>query len=294
MRFPALALLAVVACAPAARTDDPAPAGAAAGAGAAPSSADATPTTEREGRGRAMLLEPRPYSRIVVQRVDTVSMQLPAGSQVQTFDRTAYLSAIAERSGDGWSMTFVLDSVNAGAGSFLPPDSLEAATGTRWTAQLRPDGQLVDLAMDTVRGRPRSGVGDQTTRTIEVLFPVLPDEGARPGGAWSDSVETRIETGGFDVIERGLVRYTAQDEGAGMRVTGEGAFRQEGSGTQFGQELAMSGEGRRTITYRLDGRGQLLGAEGTDSAELEIIVPAMGQTVPLSQKSRFDVVISGR
>jgi hypothetical protein len=286
-------LVSAAACAPAA-TGGPAPAPAGAPPAAAAPAADGAATTEREGRGRALRLQPDPHARIVVQRVDTVSMELPAGSQVQTFERAAYITSIAERSGEEYRMTFVLDSVVAEAGSFLPPDSLTAAAGSRWTARLRPDGQLLDLTLDSVRGRPRTGVGDQTARTLEVLFPVLPAEGVRAGAAWSDSVSTRIETGGFNVTERGLVRYTAADGAGGIQVVGTAALRQEGSGSQFGQELEMSGEGSRTITYRLDANGRLLGASGTDGAALQIIVPAVGQTVPLTQNSRFDVTITAR
>lgn len=259
--------------------------------------ADGAPAgaVEREGRGDAVLVAPHPHASIVVHRVDTVSMDLPAGTQVQAFERTAYLSAVAERSGDAHQMTFVLDSIVAPEGSFLPADSLAAAAGTRWTARLLPDGQLVDLAMDTVRGRPRTAVGEQTTRILEVLYPVLPEDGAKAGGAWSDSVETRTQTSGFEVTERGTVSYQAATQGrGGLQITGRGTFRQEGSGTQFGQELEMSGTGERSITYRLDGNGRLVGAEGTDGAVVEIIVPAVGQTVPLTQNSRFEITIAAR
>ena len=293
----AVALIFAAACAPAAGggADDPAPArGPAVPAPAPAGEAEAGASTEREGRGRAVMLQPHPDARIVVQRVDTISMELPAGSQVQTFQRTAYISSVAERSGDEYRMTFVLDSVVADSGSFMPPDSLAAAAGSRWTARLLPDGQLLDLTLDSLRGRPRSGVGDQTARTIEVLYPVIPPEGVRAGAVWSDSVNTRVETSGFNVHERGLVRYTASEGGGGLRVVGTGTLRQEGSGTQFGQELEMSGEGNRSITYRLDDNGQLLGASGTDAAMLEIIVPAVGQTVPLTQNSRFDVTVTAR
>ena len=251
-------------------------------------------TTEREGDGRALMLDPHPHAAIVVRRVDTVAMELPAGSQVQAFERTAYISSVAERSGDDYAMTFVLDSVVAGAASFLPADSIEAARGTRWTGRLLPDGQLVDLKMDTTRGRPRTGVGDQTTRTLEVLYPVLPEDGVRAGAAWSDSVDTQIETGGFSVNERGVIRYTAVERGGALELTGRGTLRHEGSGSQFGQELEMTGEGTRAITYRLDRGGRLVGASGTDGAALEIIVPAMGQTVPLTQNSTFEITVAPR
>jgi hypothetical protein len=292
-RLLAVSVLLAAACAPASSGGArPAPAGAP--SGPAPAPTDAGATTEREGRGTALLLQPHPHARIVVQRVDTVSMELPAGSQVQTFQRTAYISSVAERSGDGYQMTFVLDSVVADAGSFLPPDSLAAAAGSRWTARLLPDGQLLELTLDSTRGRPRTGVGDQTARTLEVLYPVLPPEGVRAGAVWNDSVNTTVETSGFNVTERGLVRYTASAAAGGVQVVGTGALRQEGSGMQFGQELEMSGEGTRTITYRLDGNGRVLGARGTDGASLQIIVPAVGQTVPLTQNSRFDVTITAR
>lgn len=289
----AAALLITGACASASGGGpEPAAAGPVTPAPAAPAADGAT--TEREGSGRALLLEPHPHASIVVHRVDTVEMELPAGSQVQAFDRTAYISAVAEPTGDAYQMIFVLDSVIADSGSFLPPDSLAAAAGSRWTARLLPDGQLLDLTLDSTRGRPRTGVGDQTARTLEVLYPVLPEEGVRAGAVWSDSVSTRIEAGGFNVDEQGLIRYTATEGGRGLQVVGTGTLRQEGSGMQFGQELAMSGEGTRRIVYRLNEAGQLLGAEGTDGASMQIIVPAVGQTVPLTQNSRFDVTITAR
>lgn len=290
----ALALLLTAACAPGvAQPEGPAPADPANGAAAQPEAGAAV--AEREGRGDAVELQPDPHAIITIRRVDTVSMQLPTGSQVQVFERAAYLTAVAEQGGDAHRMTFTLDSVVAAPGGFLPPDSLTAARGTRWTARLLPDGRLVDLAMDTVRGAGRTGVGDQTTRMLDVLYPTLPPDGVRAGAAWSDSVATTTETGGFSITETGVIQYTASSgDAGGFVVVGEGVLDQDGSGMQFGQELAMSGQGRRTITYRLDRNGRLAGASGTDSAELEIIVPAVGQTVPMSQSSRFDVTIAAR
>lgn len=285
------AALVLAACAPAGGGNDPIPAAPAAGGTPAVPARPGEAAEESTGRGRAVRLDPHPYARIVITRQDTAAMQLAVGTQQQTFDRTMYFTSIAERAGEGHRVTFVLDSVRAAAGTFYPADSIQAAEGSRWTATLHPTGRLADLQLDTLRGRRRSAVGEQAMRMLEILYPVTPEAGVRGDASWTDSVRNRYQAGGLDVTERGLVRYRAAPGADGFEVTGEGRMTQEGTGTQFGQQLEMSGDGTRRVVYRIDGDGRLLGATGSDSAELEIIVPAVGQTVPVSQSGAFTATV---
>ena len=65
------------------------------------------------------------------------------------------------------------------------------------------------------------------------------------------------------------------------------SYHVEGSGTSFGQELSIQGDGTATGTHRLSAEGRLLEASVGDSVGMAISVPAVGQTVPTVVTSRY-------
>jgi hypothetical protein len=62
------------------------------------------------------------------------------------------------------------------------------------------------------------------------------------------------------------------------------------------QELEMSATGTRTGVHRLGLDGVLVSAQGTDTGEMTISVPALGQTVPITRSSTYAItpLASGR
>ena len=224
-------------------------------------------------------------------RHDSLSLQLPGGaSQQQLIDRTAYLNLSLVPDTGGYQVTIVLDSLEASVGG-VPAvlDSLVPAWGTRWTGTLRPDGELSALTADR-----STTLGDQVGGTLRNLFPALPPGGVRVGMEWADTTDVPVRADAFDAAERGITRYRAvesDDQRArkAIKLESSGSYERTGKGMQFDQQLEMSGAGTRTAVHYLGPDGFLLSGRGSDSGDMTITVPAVGQTVPVKQAGSYTV-----
>ncbi len=224
-------------------------------------------------------------------RHDSLSLQLPGGaSQQQLIDRTAYLDVSLVADTGGYQVTIVLDSLEASAGG-VPAvlDSLIPAWGTRWTGTLTPDGELSALTADR-----STTLGDQVGGTLRSLFPALPPGGVRIGMEWEDTTDVPIRADAFDAAERGITSYRAvesDEERArkAIKLESNGSYERTGKGMQFDQQLEMSGTGTRTAVHYLGPDGFLLSGRGSDSGDMTITVPAVGQTVPVKQTGSYTI-----
>jgi hypothetical protein len=226
-----------------------------------------------------------------LNRHDSLTLQLPGGaSQQQLIDRTAYLRVTLVRDPAGYFATIVLDSLQSTVGGVpAVPDSILPARGTRWTATLTPDGKLSALQADR-----SSTIGDQVGSNLRALFPALPPGGVRAGMEWTDSSEVPIRADAFDAIEHSMTHYRSMDSDdpnakKAIKLESSGTFQRTGKGTQYDQKLEMTASGMRTSVYYLNPDGSLASARGSDSGDMTITVPAVGQTVPVKQSGSYSI-----
>jgi hypothetical protein len=247
-----------------------------------------TPTATTPGGG--LLYRPTPAASYAYQRRDSLALQLPGGAtQVQQFNRTAFLTVSLAPEGAAYRATIHLDSLRQEAGGTLPADSLLRAEGTRWTGLVSAEGKLTDLRPDR-----SSGVIDQIGGSLPALFPVLPPGGVREGLAWSDTAQRTLKADAFDATERAATDYRAvKSDGRALVIESLTAFQRAGKGSQPTDPMEMASQGTRHGTYRF-GDGGVLSAEGADSAEMTITVPAVGQTVPVSQRATWRINAVGK
>jgi len=224
-------------------------------------------------------------------RHDSLTLQLPGGAnQQQLIDRTAYLRVTVAPDTNGYLATIVLDSVQASLGGVpASPDSILPARGTRWTASLKPDGELSTLKADR-----NTTLGDQIGSNLRALFPSLPAEGVRAGMTWTDTTEVPIRVDAFDAVEHSLTSYRASESDdprarKALKLESTGRFQRSGKGTQYNQQLEMTASGTRSAVYYLNSDGTLALARGTDSGDMTITVPAVGQTVPVKQSGTYTI-----
>ncbi|HXE58395.1 MAG TPA: hypothetical protein VNK43_10375 [Gemmatimonadales bacterium] len=252
--------------------------------------------------GRAVTYRPT-RGHYVFQRRDSVTIDVPnAGVQTQTLGRTAFLGVEVVDSAGGYRLRITLDSVRADSGVQIPAAALDSLRGTRWSARMSPAGELSEFRVQSVAGGPETPVdsaqvtalGAQLASEFARIFPVLPQGGATVGARWTDTTETPTRSQGLELVERSAVEYVApeaeQREGvAAIRVESRASFTRQGAGTQFGQQVEMSGGGVRTAVNYIALDGRLLESTGTDSATLTVTVPAVGQSVPVHQQGTFVV-----
>jgi hypothetical protein len=115
---------------------------------------------------------------------------------------------------------------------------------------------------------------------------------------WSDTNSYRVVADAFPGTETVAMEYRATEgEAPGGRdaieLESEGTYRRSGTRVQGEQELEMTASGTRTASHRLATEGTLLSAQGVDQGEMTITVPAVGQTVPVTQSSTYRISSSG-
>jgi hypothetical protein len=183
----------------------------------------------------------------------------------------------------------VLDSLRALATAEpVAPDSLALLRGLRWVATLSSTGQLSNLTVNR-----STTMGNQLTHHLRLLFPVLPAGGARAGAEWSDSVSFPLKADAFNATEQAKSSYRALDDGKGLKIESRGTYRRSGSEIRREDRLDMTATGKREGVAVFARDGRLLSAEGQDVGDMTIVVPSVGQTVPVNQWSRYQIRASG-
>jgi hypothetical protein len=262
-----------------------------AGGPGGPTPEPGTPTTPGAPLPSGIVYLPVRDAAYALQRHDSLTLQLPGGaSQLQLIDRTAYLRVTVARDTAGYQASIVLDSVMSSVGGVpAVPDSIIPARGTRWMATLTPEGKLSTLKADR-----SSTLGDQVGSNLRSLFPGLPAGGARIGMEWTDTTNVPIRADAFDAVERSVTSYRASDSDEprakkAIKVESSGSYQRTGKGTQYDQQLEMTASGSRMAVHYLYPDGTLALARGTDSGDMTITVPAVGQTVPVKQAGSYSI-----
>ncbi len=253
---------------------------------------DAPPPPEG-GHGPAVGYSPVRGAAYRLEHRDSLVLQYPGGqTQTQARDRVAFLHlTLAETPGQGaYSVAVTLDSLVAlESGTPVPADSVAAARGTVWNGTLSRVGTLSPLKPD------RSGtLTDELAGHLRLLFPALPQGGVREGMQWTDSTQYPLVSDAFSGTESSVTVYRAADrqETEGREtipLETSSKYNRSGKRVQGEQELEMTASGTRSGVHRLGLDGVLVSAQGTDTGEMMISVPALGQTVPITRSSTYAV-----
>jgi hypothetical protein len=111
---------------------------------------------------------------------------------------------------------------------------------------------------------------------------------------WTDTTDIPIRADAFDAIERSLTTYRAMESDdprakRAIKLESNGSYQRTGKGTQYDQQLEMTASGTRLAVHYLYPDGTLAFARGTDSGDMTITVPAVGQTVPVKQAGTYSI-----
>jgi hypothetical protein len=253
----------------------------------------AAPPPAEEGRGPAVTYRPVSGAAYRLEHRDSLVFQYQGGaSQTQTRDRVALVHlTIAEAPARGsYLVTVRLDSLEAlESGNPVPADSVAAALGTTWSGTLSSVGTLSELKPD------RAGtLTAELAGHLRLLFPALPEGGVREGMQWTDSASYPLVSDAFTGNEQAVTVYRASDK---EEIAGQEAilletsskYSRTGNRVQGEQELEMTASGTRSGVHRLSTDGVLVSAQGTDTGEMTVSVPAVGQTVPITRSSTYAV-----
>ena len=211
----------------------------------------------------------------------------------QTADVQSYWrfgTTMSSADGGGRTVEVVHDSLSIVSVS-QPDSDFSALYGKPVRIVMDERGTVTDVILpDSV---PDSASRLDLTSTYRGFFPILPAEPVEEGGAWSDTVNVKTNQNGLDMTIQRVNHYTARGsaEYAGqtaMQIDYTAEVSLEGSGSQQGADISLSGEGTGSGSfYFLPDPGLYLG--GTETSEVKMdafVVVGGGQNlvIPIVQQ----------
>lgn len=228
--------------------------------------------------------------RYALLRRDSIVATMPTGeTQTQVLGRTAFVTITWIAADTGTRITTMVDSVAADTGLTNFTASIDSARGLRWTALRLPNGRLTALSIG--RG---SLVGDQIRDQIQLIYPVLPVEGARPGASWTDSTTRPTRVSAFEANETALsssVAEPAANSAGVLEIVTVRVRTASGTGTQFNQPMTVQASGADSLVYHIAADGRVLEVSGNRNTDLVVQLPSIGQSVPAHEASSLRMTL---
>lgn len=190
---------------------------------------------------------------------------------------------------DGNRLQIAMDSVVVVLGQKIAPSVLDSARDATFELKVSSTGPSGDLR--TSAATPLVG---QIAAGVRLLFPQLPDDGAGSGDVWSDSTSYDIRLDAFDATETASRQSKATRRGSGtVRVEGVERLTRRGSARRDGREMGISGSGVRQVTYDLVPEGWVSFLIARDSLDLVVTVPDSPAPVPVRWRSTIIARLRG-
>lgn len=229
-------------------------------------------------------------ARYQLSRRDSIAVSMPSGeSQLQISVTTAFTTLVWTATDSGTRMSASVDSLVADRDFPLPFAQIDSVRQARWTFLRTANGRISEVS-----GGPASLRGDQVRDQLLLLFPPLPEGGARPGATWSDSAFFPARVSAFEATEQADVLVQAAPLAGprgSLNVTVTRARTASGEGTQFGQAITVRATGVDSLDAVLGPDGRVLDVTGTRTTDLVVDLPAIGQSVPAHQVSFLRAIL---
>jgi len=139
---------------------------------------------------------------------------------------------------------------------------------------------------------PESAARLDLTATYRGFYPVLPVEPVEEGRTWSDTMNVKTVQSGLDMTIQRVNHYTARGRAVyvgrdALQVDYTTELSIEGSGTQQGADISLSGDGTGTGSFYFQpDPGLYLGGTETSEVKMDAFVVADGQNllIPIVQQ----------
>jgi hypothetical protein len=234
--------------------------------------------------------------RYVVHRRFHIEQSFGGAPQVQDLGASFFISSTITGPADssGYPATFAVDSVHADSG--MPPplvDNLSKVRALVFSGRLASQGEFHgSAASDSAVARNLT----QLLGSFHDFLPRIPREGAKVGGAWSDTLSWTQRGGGAEVTRQTIQQSSApawetRNGTRSLRLEASATYTVTGSGQNGGQFFQIGGTGTTSGRSYLAEDGRFVGGEAQDSASLTLTLPAQGLTIPVTQVLRSTVTV---
>ena len=191
---------------------------------------------------------------------------------------------ISAKGKDTLQLMYVIDSASSSNAALAA--QISKVVGDTIRSSISPIGQMFSFLppSDSADG---SAQQYQEFKTFLIRFP---SQSPKAGQAWVDTTTTPFDNQG---IQGSATVITASKILGDTSYGGEKAWRVErkstvvlnGSGTAQGQSMVLEGTGSADEMRYISSKGLVLGATGTESSDINVSIPAMGATIPITRNS---------
>ena len=182
---------------------------------------------------------------------------------------------------------FVIDSIGLGGRptAGISQAHVDSARGATYHATLSTAGRLSGFSGGEGAG---SVATELTDRVLQQFFPLLPDEGVRPGARWADTVDSRMSINGIEhevllASSHEALQWTSHAGRRALHILSTSSYTFSGSGTQAGHTFTIEGRGRRHAHKYIGDDGRYLGLVSADTSEGEARVLDLDIVIPIRQ-----------
>jgi hypothetical protein len=225
-------------------------------------------------------------SQYKVTQVTKITQEAMGQKQdMETSFNQVFTSTIQKPSKDTLLVTSIIDSI-AVVGPMGPMMGMDKLVGLAVKAKVSPMG--VKYSAEGPSDDSLPGAGQQ----VDALSTLLPKiRGAmKSGSSWVDTTSGKVKQGGIDVDRRVISTYTvAGDTTVGAekawKLTRESSTSMSGSGAMQGQAMTLEGTSTGKGTILITQKGVFAGGEGTEDANIKIVLAANGMEVGITQAS---------
>lgn len=216
-------------------------------------------------------------------------------SDIESYWRFA--TTVEENEADGITVSVVHDSVSVESPALAQAPDFSALYGMPIRIRMTDRGKVSEVVLpDTL---PDTAGRLDLRTTYGSFFPVLPAGEADSGTTWSDTMEVRTDQNGLEVTVMRVNDYTVAGiesvEGReAVRVDFVSTFELEGTGSQQGAEISLSGTGEGSGHFHIEPEpGVYLGGEEASEMTMDAFVSAGGQNllIPIVQTREETVEI---
>lgn len=226
--------------------------------------------------------------RYLVHRQLHIQQTLGDHVQAQTLGARIFVTMAITGPADsiGYPTTFSVDSIVADSGTPAPvADNIVKVRKLVFAGRVARRGEFVNaVPSDSALAQSVA----QLLGNFRDFLPRLPVDGVKPGGTWTDTVETTQKGGDATSSRHATIHASAstwEDRAgvSGLRVETSQTYHVTGSGKNAGQPYELSGEGTATGTAFLSVDGRYMAGEVRDSTALTVRLPVQGVSVPVVQ-----------
>lgn len=216
--------------------------------------------------------------KLDVKTVQVVNLAaMGQGEQRVEITGAGFVTVTTADSAGGQTVKVVLDSLQLGEGSPIPPDQAKAAAGAIWIGYRGTNGRVTDLKLTE-----ENAVASSIEGVLQQLFPPFKN-GTGPGKTWTDTNET---TRGGSIAIRTVTNFqTSADSYNGQKVTRlAGASSSSISGSQESPQgtVQIEGTGSATSSWLVGADGICLSSTYSGTQSLQITVAVAPEPLPLT------------